>query len=150
MCRAETCMVRTVLSTRIMNMSEKNCLAHLWTKRQWKTSEHFRKSLCDETSICNLSGVLAGETSARAPDGTQQFTVHNTILVFQEKQGPRQMVLWVCSTYLAHSQWGICSIHTQWGLGLTFGYPGEKTKGIYRLWSGLNPCDPHLRRDFRG
>jgi hypothetical protein len=47
-------------------------------------SEHFRKSLCYETSICDLSGVLAGETSARAPDGRAE-NYHSHTMLFSKK-----------------------------------------------------------------
>jgi hypothetical protein len=54
-------------------------------------SEYFIKSSCDETSICVLSGVLTGETSARAPDWRTGNYCPYTMLVFQENQGPWQM-----------------------------------------------------------
>jgi hypothetical protein len=46
----------------------KNFLACLQTKRHRKMSKHFIHSLCKEISVCVQSGVLTGETSARAPD----------------------------------------------------------------------------------
>ncbi len=42
-------------------------------------------------TFVNLSGVLAGETSARAPDRRTGHYSSHTMPVFQENQGPWQM-----------------------------------------------------------
>jgi hypothetical protein len=47
-----------------------------------------KKSLSNEKSTSVLSGVLAGKTSARAPDGRIENYRSHTMLVFQENQGP--------------------------------------------------------------
>ncbi len=51
------------------------------------TFGHFIKSLMrDEISLCVLSGVLASETSARAPDGITGNCQSHTILVAKKKK----------------------------------------------------------------
>jgi hypothetical protein len=47
-----------------------------------------QKKSCDETSICDLSGFLAGDAFVRPMMGGQECTIYDTMLVFQENQGP--------------------------------------------------------------
>jgi hypothetical protein len=58
----------------------------------------YYKSLCDELGICVQSGVLVNETSAKTPNRTAHT------LFQQRKSRALADELWMCGTYLAHSQ----------------------------------------------